>query len=153
MTKLPFLIGRAMFGGFFLYNGLNHFIHADELRQYAGAKHLPMPDLAVKASGVMLMIGGASIILGLKPKYGAAAVIAFLAAVSPSVNNFWADEDPNQRQQDIIHFAKNMALAGGALALAGLEEPWPASVSPSGAKSGAKDAKDRAKITWKALAA
>jgi hypothetical protein len=25
--KLPYLIGRFVFGGFFLYNGINHFLH------------------------------------------------------------------------------------------------------------------------------
>lgn len=144
--KWPFLIGRAMFGGFFVYNGMNHFLQADQLAQYAGAKHVPIPDVAVKASGIALMIGGASILLGLKPKYGAAAVVAFLAAVSPSIHNFWAAEDPGQRQNDIVNFAKNLALAGGALALAGVEEPWPASVAkPSTAR--------RAKTAWRVMAA
>ncbi|HLH39939.1 MAG TPA: DoxX family protein [Bryobacteraceae bacterium] len=144
--KLPFLLGRALFGGFFLYNGINHFLKSDQLAQYAGAKHVPAPDIAVKASGIALMIGGASILLGLKPKYGAAAVIAFLAAVSPSIHNFWAAEDPDERQNEMINFAKNLALAGGALALAGVEEPWPASVANI---SPAK----RAQTAWRVLAA
>jgi hypothetical protein len=29
---------------------------------------------------------------------------------------------------DMINFTKNLALAGGAVALMGVEEPWPASV-------------------------
>lgn len=144
--RLPFLLGRAMFGGFFLYNGIHHFLQTDELAQYAGAKKIPLPDLAVKASGVALMAGGASILLGLKPKYGAAALIAFLAAVSPSVHNFWASEDPQARRNDMINFAKNLALAGGALALAGVEEPWPVSVAKP-------DAASRAKTAWRVLAA
>ena len=66
--NLPFLVGRAMFGGFFLYNGINHFLHAGELAQYAAAKNVPAPEVTVKASGVAQMVGGASILLGLKPK-------------------------------------------------------------------------------------
>ena len=145
--KLPFLIGRAMFGGFFLYNGINHFLQAKQLSNYAGAKDVPMPDVAVRASGVALLIGGTSILLGLKPKYGAAAIIAFLAAVSPSIHNFWADEDEGQRMHDIVDFSKNLALAGGALALASVEEPWPASVAKGSA------AKRAAKTAWRVLAA
>ncbi len=30
---------------------------------------------------------------------------------------------------DMINFTKNTALVGGAMALMGVEEPWPASVS------------------------
>ena len=144
--KLPFLIGRALFGGFFLYNGINHFRQADMLAQYAGAKHVPMPDIAVRATGTMLMLGGASILLGLKPKYGAAALIAFLAGVSPSIHRFWADQDPGERMHDMVDFSKNLALAGGALALAAVEEPWPASVGQATAPS-------RAKTAWRVLAA
>jgi hypothetical protein len=29
---------------------------------------------------------------------------------------------------DVINFTKNLALAGGAAALMGMDEPWPASV-------------------------
>lgn len=147
--KAPFLIGRMMFGGFFLYNGINHFVKHRELAQYAGAKQVPIPDVAVQASGAMLTIGGASILLGIKPKYGAAAIIGFLAAVSPTIHNFWSQEDPGARQADMINFAKNLALLGGALALAGIEEPWPASVPVT-----KPTMMDRAKKTaWKVLAA
>jgi putative oxidoreductase len=146
--KAPFLIGRIMFGGYFLYAGINHFLHTREMAQYAGAKHIPQPDVAVRVSGATLAIGGASILLGLKPKYGAAVIVAFLAAASPWIHNFWAQDDPQARQADMINFAKNLALLGAALALAGIEEPWPASV-PVGRPS----LTDRAKTAWKVSAA
>lgn len=126
--KLPFLLGRLAFGGFFLYNGINHLKNRKALAQYAGAKKVPMPEAGVVASGIALIVGGSSILLGIKPKYGALAIIGFLATVSPTIHDFWRAEDPTQRQNDMIHFAKNMALLGGALTLLGVEEPWPASV-------------------------
>jgi putative oxidoreductase len=126
--KIPFLVGRLVFGGFFLYNGINHFKQRQELARHAGSKHVPMPDAAVTVSGGLLTLGGASIVLGIKPKLGAAAIIGFLAGVSPVMHNFWRVEDPNQRMNDMINFSKNVALLGGALALMSVEEPWPASV-------------------------
>ncbi len=126
--KLLFLLGRFAFGGFFLYSGINHIRNRKGLAQYAGSKNIPMPDAGVVASGVALIVGGSSIVLGIKPKYGALAIIGFLLAVSPTIHDFWRAEDPNQRQNDMINFMKNMALLGGALALMGVEEPWPASV-------------------------
>jgi putative oxidoreductase len=133
--KAPFVIGRALLGGFFLYNGINHFRQADALAGYAKSKNIPAAKAGVLASGGMLTIGGASLLLGLKPKLGAAAIIGFLLGVSPLMHDFWNMEDPQQRQNDMINFTKNMALAGAALALAGVEEPWPVSLSrrkPSG---------------------
>jgi len=126
--KSLFLIGRLLFGGFFLYNGINHFKQKDTLAQYTAAKNVPAPKLAVTLSGAAMIIGGASILLGLKPKVGATAIVGFLAGVSPIMHDFWRMEDPNQRTNDMINFAKNMALLGAALALMGIEEPWPASV-------------------------
>lgn len=126
--KIPFLLGRLIFGGFFIYNGINHLKERQNLSQYAGSKNVPMPDVAVTATGVLMMLGGASILLGLKPKLGTAAVAGFLAGVSPLMHDFWKIEDPNQRMSEMINFSKNMALMGAALALMGVEEPWPASV-------------------------
>ena len=127
--KVPFLLGRLIFGGFFLYNGINHFREKDALAQYAAAKNIPQPEIAVQASGAALIVGGASILLGIQPKLGAAAIVAFLAGVSPTMHDFWKQEDPQQRQNEMIHFSKNVALLGAALALMAVEEPWPASVA------------------------
>jgi uncharacterized membrane protein YphA (DoxX/SURF4 family) len=76
----------------------------------------------------VLILAGTSILLGVKPKYGAAALAGFLWGISPVMHDFWTVADPHQRMNEMINFTKNLALAGGALALMGLEEPWPASV-------------------------
>ncbi len=135
--KAPFLIGRLLFGGFFLYNGINHLRNRHQMAPYAESKGVPAPKFAVTASGIPLIVGGASILLGIKPKYGAAAIIGFLASVSPIMHDFWRNEDPNERQSNMINFMKNAALAGGAIALMGVEEPWEASV-PTGNRLGKK---------------
>jgi uncharacterized membrane protein YphA (DoxX/SURF4 family) len=126
--KAPFLIGRLVFGGFFLYNGINHLKERKSLAQYAEAKNVPMAEAVVAATGVALIAGGASILLGIKPKLGTAAIAGFLAGVSPVMHNFWSVQDPNQRMNEMINFSKNMALLGSAVALMGVNEPWPASV-------------------------
>lgn len=126
--KAPFLIGRILFGGFFLYNGINHLQKARDMAPYAESKGVPAPELAVKLSAVPLIVGGASLLLGIKPKIGALAILGFLAGVSPIMHDFWANEDPQERMKNMVDFMKNTALAGGALALMGVEEPWQASV-------------------------
>ena len=137
--KVPFLLGRLMFGVFFLYNGINHLKERKTLGQYAQSKNVPKPEAAVVASGVALLFGGASILLGIKPKLGAAAIAGFLLGVSPVMHNFWNTEDPAQRMNDMINFSKNLALLGGALALMGVDEPWPASVPAAREDSGYED--------------
>jgi uncharacterized membrane protein YphA (DoxX/SURF4 family) len=127
--KIPFLIGRVMFGGYFIYNGINHLVNRKQMAEFTRAKNVPAAEAAVVATGAMMLAGGASVVLGIKPKLGTLAILGFLASVSPIMHDFWHAEDPNQRQADMIHFGKNLAMVGASLALMGVEEPWPVSVS------------------------
>jgi uncharacterized membrane protein YphA (DoxX/SURF4 family) len=126
--KIPFLIGRYVFGGYFLWSGIHHFVERKNMAQYAASKNVPVPDLAVQSTGAALILGSTSILLGIKPQLGAAVIAGFLMGVSPAMHDFWKQENKEQQQQEMIQFTKNMALLGGALALMGMEEPWPASV-------------------------
>jgi putative oxidoreductase len=119
--SLPYVLGRLIFGGFFLYNGINHFKHLEALKPYAAAKKLPNPETAVILSGALLTASGASLVFGLKPQLGALGVVAFLASASPTMHDFWHHEDAGEKQNHMIHFSKNMALLGAALALMGSE--------------------------------
>jgi putative oxidoreductase len=127
-TKAPFLAGRILFGGFFLYNGINHFVRHGQMKQYASSKGVPAPGLAISGTGLALIAGGASLVTGVKPKLGAAAIAGFLAGVSPKMHDFWRVHEPNQRMVEMINFSKNLALLGAALALMEVKEPWRASI-------------------------
>jgi len=127
---LPHLLGRLLFGGYFIASGVNHFRHTRELARYAATKKVPKPDLAVQLTGAALIAGGTSILLGMKPKLGTAAIVGFLAGVTPLMHDFWKEENPERRMNDIVNFTKNIALMGGAMSLMAVEEPWSASVMP-----------------------
>ncbi len=129
--KAPFLLGRMIFGGFFLYSGIHHFQEYETLAKFAKGKNIPMPEAAVLGSGALLTLGGGSILLGAKPKLGSLAILAFLASATPTMHDFWNDKDPAQKQNNMVNFMKNLALLGGTLALMGIDEPWPASVHGS----------------------
>ena len=81
--RIPFVLGRMLFGGYFVFSGVNHFRQTRPLAQYAASKNVPRPELAVRLTGTALLVGGTSILLGVKPKVGAAALLGFLAGVSP----------------------------------------------------------------------
>jgi uncharacterized membrane protein YphA (DoxX/SURF4 family) len=126
--KAPFLIGRLLFGGFFLYNGINHFKNHGQMAQYAASKGVPQSKTAVAATGALLIFGGASIITGILPKLGTAAIAVFLGGVSPVMHDFWQAENDEERLNQMVHFSKNAALLGADLALMGVSEPWSASL-------------------------
>jgi len=117
-----------MLGGFFIYNAVHHFQQTQMIAGYAKSKNLPLAKAAVIGTGVAMAAGGASLVTGIKPKWGSAALIGFLGSTAGLIHDFWNAQDPQQKTNDQINFAKNLALAGATLALAGVDEPWEASV-------------------------
>jgi putative oxidoreductase len=130
------LAGRALFGGYFLYNGINHLKNRDMMSAYAGSKGIPAPEAAVIGSGALVGLGGLSLLLGIKPKAGLAMIGLFLLGVTPSMHAFWAREDPQERMSERVNFLKNIALIGGATLAAAIPEPWPVHAGNQQARSG-----------------
>jgi uncharacterized membrane protein YphA (DoxX/SURF4 family) len=123
-----FVLGRAMFGGFFIYSGYNHLRNVGQMASYAGMKGVPTPEAAVRGTGMMLMAGGLSVAAGIKPRQGLATIVAFLLPTTLQMHRFWDEQDHQRRTAEMVNFSKNVALAGAALALMQIDEPWPASV-------------------------
>jgi len=128
MTDILVLIGRLLFGGLFLYNGINHFQNRAGMVGYAAYKGVPMPSISIVASGLWLVVSGLSVILGFRPEIGLWMAVIFLAGVTPVMHNFWTASDPNARLADSINFQKNVALLGAALVMLALPRPWPLSI-------------------------
>ena len=122
------VLGRTIFGGYFLYNGINHFLNEGMMSSYAASKGVGAPDAAVTSSGALLAAGGLSIMAGVKPKQGLAAIIGFLIPVTLQMHRFWEESDPERRMNETINFGKNVALIGAALTMLQIAEPWPISV-------------------------
>lgn len=107
------VIARLLFSGLFIFAGLGHF--SSQTIGYAASQGVPLANIAVPLSGVMAIVGGLSILLGYKAKYGALVLVAFLLPVSFAMHAFWKVTDPMQQQLQMIMFMKNMALTGTAL--------------------------------------
>jgi uncharacterized membrane protein YphA (DoxX/SURF4 family) len=125
-----FLLGRAILGGFFAYNGIRHFQNKQTMSQYARSKGVPASaaEAAIPATGAMLVAGGLSILTGARPKQGLATVIGFLIPVTLQMHRFWEAEDPQTRANEMVQFSRNLALVGAALMLLQIPEPWPISI-------------------------
>jgi putative oxidoreductase len=119
-----FLLGRILFGGFFLLNAFNHFSRVSSMAPYAQSKGVPAPRMAILGSGVLIALGGSSILLGVKPKCGVLLLALFLVPVTFTMHNFWADQDQQTRQSNEIQFQKNLALLGASIMLLAIPEPW-----------------------------
>jgi uncharacterized membrane protein YphA (DoxX/SURF4 family) len=127
ITRPLFMLGRAIFGGYFLYSGIQHFLNTPQMAGYAASKGVPWPELAVVGSGALLVLGSISILLGVLPRIGAAMIALFLIGVTPTMHAFWRETGP-AAQMDLMQFMKNLGLLGAALFIAAVPGPWPARV-------------------------
>ncbi|MEU1210456.1 DoxX family protein [Nocardia sp. NPDC005825] len=111
------LIGRILFAFLFLGSGFGHLAQRESMAQYAQFKGIPMPTLAVPASGVLLLAGGLSVLLGVWADLGALLLILFLVPTAFLMHAFWKETDPEAKQGEMVHFNKDIALAGASLML------------------------------------
>jgi uncharacterized membrane protein YphA (DoxX/SURF4 family) len=119
-----FLAGRILVGGYYLFSAFHHFNDTSSLARYAAMAGVPMPQVAVILAGLLLLVGGLSLLLGLYPDVGIAALVLFFVPVTVMMHAFWADRDPVMRQMDLVNFGKNVGLLGSSLMLAAIPRPW-----------------------------
>jgi putative oxidoreductase len=124
------LMGRIIFGGFFIYSGVNHFIGFEMMTRYAKMKGVPFPAFTQCVTGFFLLLGGLSILFGIYPYIGVVLLVAFLLPVSLMMHNFWTLEDPQLRMADKVNFMKKMALLGAILMFLAIPLPWALSLAP-----------------------
>lgn len=129
--KFLTLLGRIIFGGYFLSSGINHFLETQMMSGYAASKGVPMPTIAVLVAGALIVAGGALVLLGYKVRWAAWLIILFLVPVTFMMHNFWA-VDPEMKQSEMINFMKNIGLIGASLMIAGVRS-WPLGLEKSGA--------------------
>ncbi len=117
---LAFFIGRLIFGLYWLSVAKGHLLQPAGLIGYAQSKGVKSGKLAVMGTGVLALLGGLSIILGVKPHYGIALLVIFLIGVSFKMHAYWKETDPAAKMGDHINFTKNMALVGALLIMYGV---------------------------------
>jgi putative oxidoreductase len=124
-SAVLFLIGRILYGGYFVMSGVNHLTKTGMLAGYAQSKGVPSPKFAVVVSGLLLIAGGLGVLLGVYVSWAVLALVVFLVPVSFTMHAHWKVSDPAMKMADMQHFLKNMALLGGALMLLAISTPWP----------------------------
>jgi uncharacterized membrane protein YphA (DoxX/SURF4 family) len=125
------LVGRATFAAVLGVLALGNLQELDETVAYAQSKGAPAARLMVPLASVALVAGAGSILLGFAPVVGALAVLGFLVGVTPVMHDFWNQEGMD-RQNEQIHFLKNVGLAGTAVVFLALATTsWPYAVGPT----------------------
>ena len=121
---IAFLIGRVIVALYFLESAWNHLAHSGHMIGYAQSKGVPSPKLAIMGSGVLLLLGGLSILTGMYTGVGLALLIIFLVVVSFKMHDYWKESDPMAKNGSRLHFYKNMAIIGALLMMYAIAGPW-----------------------------
>ena len=121
MSELALIIGRLVFGGYFAFSGLNHFMNSEQMSGWLESQGIPQPDLLTYFTGGQLIFGGALVALAFEPVIGIGALSLFLLVVTPLMHDFWNMEG-GERQNHQVNFLKNAALLGALLVMLGAQE-------------------------------
>jgi len=117
MENTLWYLGRLLFGGYFLFGAYNHFANISMMSGYVQSKGVPAAKIAVAGSGVLLLIGGLSVLLNIYIPIGLAALAIFLVPVTMMMHAFWKVQDPGAKMGKMVNFTKNLALLGAVLIL------------------------------------
>jgi len=124
-----FVLGRILFGGFFLMGGVNHFLNLNMMAGFTASKGMPAAKPGVVLSGLLIIIGGLLVIAGWHVRLGLACIVLFLVPVTFMMHNYWVETDMMQKINQRVNFQKNLALLGAALMMLMIPRPWPLSLN------------------------
>ena len=126
------LIARPLLASYFLANGVQDIKDAPALAAQAApvtetlapaldnatpnSVSVPRdPVLWVRASGAVQVVAGLALATGHFPRLSAALLGGTLVPSTAARYRFWEATDKEQRREQLTHFVKNTALAGGLL--------------------------------------
>ena len=111
------LVGRILFGALFVTSGIAHFAKLEAMTGYAKYKKLPAAKFGVLASGLFFLLGGVYTVIGLWVDLGALLLAITLVLAAVIFHNYWKETDATAKQNEMIAFNKDLALAGASLIL------------------------------------
>ena len=119
--EIIWLVGRILFSALFIMSGFGHFRNRKEMIQYAQMMKAPAPELFVPLTGIMIILGGLSVLFNFYLTVGAILLFLFLVPVAFIMHKFWGVQDPGLSANQMAHFFKNLSLAGASLILINLD--------------------------------
>src|ERR1051325_1504474 len=80
-------IGRALYALIFIASVFSHFSSA--AIAHASAHGVPLATIAVPLAGLIALVGGVSVMLGYRARFGAFLLLVFLVPVTLVMHKFW----------------------------------------------------------------
>ena len=109
ISALPAALGRLLISGLFLFAGVGKLMAPADTKAYIASAGLPFPDLAY-IGAVIIEVGFAlALLVGYRTRMVAAVLAVFTVVTAFAFHFHFSDEN------QLIHFLKNLAIAGGLL--------------------------------------
>ncbi|ESY94327.1 DoxX family protein [Mesorhizobium sp. LNHC209A00] len=111
MNNAIVLTGRVLLSLIFILSGSEKLTDISGTAAYFGMYNLPAPGALAGVSGLVELVGGLAVLAGFQTRIAAFALAAFCVLTALIAHRDWADVN------QLIHFQKNLAMAGGFLLL------------------------------------
>ncbi|HSZ09624.1 MAG TPA: DoxX family protein [Steroidobacteraceae bacterium] len=109
LTRYVPFVGRLLIGLPFAMSGLGKLAAIGPTTEMIRAASLPLPPLALAVSVIVELGGGLMLVAGFQARIAAAVLTLFALVTAVSFHSNFAD------QNQMIHFLKNVMMAGGLL--------------------------------------
>lgn len=125
--EVVYLLVRLIAGGYLAWRGVQHLEPYSRalLVDAARKKSAVLPLVTVPLAGLMLTIGGVSIVIGVFPEAGVVLVVAYLVPSALLSHAYWRVRGAEARAAARRCFWRDVTLALVAIVLLALPQPWP----------------------------
>jgi putative oxidoreductase len=106
-------LAGLLLSGIFIHGGWHAYRDPAGRAEKAAKLGLPEPETMVRVNAMTMMVAGAALGLGVKPKLAALALVGTLIPTTLAGHRFWEEEAEQGRRNQETQFLKNLGLLGG----------------------------------------
>jgi uncharacterized membrane protein YphA (DoxX/SURF4 family) len=108
-------LARPLMASMFVTGGVDTLRNPGPRTALATGAGLENADQLVRINGATMVIGGLALATGRLPRLSALALAGTLVPTTYVGHAFWSEKDETSKQQQRIHFVKNLSMLGGLL--------------------------------------
>jgi putative oxidoreductase len=118
LQDITALIGRILIAYLFIPAGIGKLMNFAGTVGYISSAGLPLPEVGAAIAIIIELGFGIALVLGFKTRFTAIVMALFTIAAGLFFHKYWSAPDAMKMAQQ-VNFNKNIAIAGGLIALAG----------------------------------
>lgn len=108
-------LARPLLASMFVSGGIDTLRAPSARVEKVRAAGLSEPEKLVQANGVAQVVGGLMLATGRLPRLSSLVLAGSLVPTTYVGHAFWEESDPTVKQQQQVHFIKNLSMLGGLL--------------------------------------